>query len=151
MTILEAAGLSHHQGNNCWLHTYRERIILVSSSMLRTPPPPCSEQLRDKSISHGFHILRNICAWLRCTLKYSVWENAFCVVFHARFSNILIPLSSQVTLVGIWESWRQKSISHGKPYKMHNLASFIETQSVLWHLNVRCVWFDSNHFNTLFQ
>ena len=46
-------------------------------------------------------------------------ENAFCMAFHVRW----ISHHSRLPQVRFGDSWWEKSISHGKPYKMHILPS----------------------------
>ena len=86
---------------------------------------PCREQLWDKYISHGFHDLQ-LCAvylaWLMC-LECKVCEKMHFVWFSMRDGFITTCLrirpSSQVALVGFGDLWWEKSISHGKPYKIY--------------------------------
>ena len=91
--------------------------------------PPCSEQLRDKSISDSFHDLQLCAVYLNLfsltnvpwSIRYSR-ENAFGMVsiWDGFLTTCLrIPPSSHTTLMGFGDYWWEKSISHGKPHKMH--------------------------------
>ena len=62
---------------------------MISHILPTSPPPPCWEQLSDRSISHGFHDLQLyaifLLAWVTYLEVWSMRENAFCLVFHARW------------------------------------------------------------------
>ena len=62
-------------------------------------------------------------------MECATWY-AFCMIFHARWifltTTLRIPPKSRSDESGIRRGWvtGEKSISHGKPYKMHFLAYF---------------------------
>ena len=110
-----------------WIYPMFDVIRHIFTFSHTSDIPPCREQLWDKSISHGFHDLK-LCtvylAWLKCIKVQSMRENAFCMVFHVRWiSHHSSPNPTLVdryaTRAGFGDSWWEKSISHGKPYKMH--------------------------------
>ena len=88
--------------------------------------PQRREQLWDKSILHDFHDLQLFAvylAWLNA--PWSVKYARKCILYgfpcEMNFSHHLSPNPTRVASdsVGFGDSWWEKSISHGKPYKIH--------------------------------
>ena len=82
----------------------------------------CWEQLWDKSIPHGFHDLQ-ICAMINTSWGVKYARKCILYGFPCEKDFLWIPLSLQATRVGITVLYYEKSISHGKLYKIHIMAS----------------------------